>query len=147
MKKQNYERETALVWQMDKARRKIANRFQGIINQHGLEITVEQWMVLTILWESNGLVQQHLADTIHKDKTTITRLIDGLEKRNLIVRVPDKTDRRQKMIYLTEKGKKLEDKLLPLNLENLHYALRDIEPEHLKLCEDVLRKINNNLDQ
>ena len=65
-------------------------------------------MIMLLLWKENGQFQQQLADGSYKDKTTLTRQIDGLEKRNLIVRVPDKIDRRQKRGYLTNKGKRFE---------------------------------------
>lgn len=130
---------------MDKAARAQSYRLQNLFLQAHHDITVEQWMILLLLWKENGQFQQQLADGMCRDKTTLTRQIDGLEKRNIIVRVPDKIDRRHKRIYLTQKGKDLQQELIPLGIENGLCAMRDIPPEHLQICKDVLRKVHKNL--
>lgn len=130
---------------MDKAARAQTSRLQNLFLKAHHDITVEQWMILLLLWKENGQFQQQLADGMCKDKTTLTRQIDGLEKNNIIVRVPDKIDRRHKRIYLTRKGRDLQQELIPLGIENGLCAMRDIPPEHLQICKDVLRKVHENL--
>lgn len=135
----------SLSYLLDKTARAQLCRLQSIFTKANHDITVEQWMILLLLWKENGQFQQQLADGMCKDKTTLTRQIDGLEKRNIIVRVPDKIDRRQKRIYLTNKGKDLEQELIPLGIENGLCAIKDIPPEHIQICKDVLRKVHENL--
>ncbi len=130
---------------LDKTARAQGCRLQNIFSRAQHDITVEQWMILLLLWRENGQFQQQLADGMHKDKTTLTRQIDGLERRNIIVRVPDKIDRRQKRIYLTQKGKDLEQELVPLGIANGLCAMEGISPEHLQICKQVLRKVHENL--
>jgi len=135
----------SLSYLLDKTARAQLCHLQHIFIKANHDITVEQWMILLLLWKENGQFQQQLADGMCKDKTTLTRQIDGLEKRNIIVRVPDKIDRRQKRIYLTAKGKKLEQELIPLGIANGLCAIKDISPEHIQICKDVLRKVHENL--
>jgi len=104
-------------------------------------------MVMLLLWQQNGQFQQQIADGISKDKATVTRLINGLETRNLIVRVPDKTDRRQKLIFLTNLGKQLEEDLILLSIENSKFAQEHIPAEEVQRCSDVLYQIYERLTQ
>lgn len=132
---------------IDRTARALEKRLQNIFLRAGHNITVEQWMVMLLLWQQNGQVQQQIADAIAKDKATVTRLINGLEKRNLIVRVPDKNDRRQKHIFLTNLGKQLEEDLIMLSIENAGYAQEHIPPEDIQKCSDVLYKVYERLTQ
>ena len=78
--------------------------------QNGLEISPEQWTVLIFLWEKDGVTQQELCNATFKDKPSMTRLIDNMERQHLVVRISDKKDRRTNLIHLTKDGKELEEK-------------------------------------
>ena len=77
-----------------KASTAIARRLQKNFKQNGVDITIEQWSVLYHLWKQDGLSQQQLCDATFRDKPSITRLVDNLEKLNLVKRTASKTDRR-----------------------------------------------------
>ena len=74
-----------------------------------IDITPEQWTVLYYLWSKDGVTQQELCNTTFKDKPSMTRLIDNLEKQGLVTRSSDARDRRINIIRLTEKGSGLEE--------------------------------------
>jgi DNA-binding MarR family transcriptional regulator len=132
---------------LDRTARALEKRLQNIFLRAGHDITVEQWMVMLLLWQQNGQFQQQIADAIAKDKATVTRLLNGLEKRNLIVRVPDKADRRQKQIFLTNLGKQLEEDLIMLSIENAKFAQEHIPAEDIQKCSDVLYQVYERLTQ
>ena len=111
----------------------------------GYDVTSEQWRILWCLWRQDGQRQQDLADSVYKDKTSITRTIDSMERRNLVVRVPDRIDRRQKLIHLTNKARELQEDLIQLVQKISLEAQRGIEPEHLEILRDSLAKIRENL--
>ncbi len=121
----------------------------GLLNRNmalaGHEATCEQWSVLVNLAEKNGQTQQELAGHTCKDKTSMTRLIDGMEKHDLVVRIPDKQDKRQKLIYLTNKGKTLQKQLMPIVRHTLEQAEAGIDAQDVKLCMDVLCKVYANV--
>ena len=85
--------------------RKLSRNFR----QNGMEITPEQWTVLLFLWEKDGVTQQELCNATFKDKPSMTRLIDNMERQHLVVRISDKKDRRTNLIHLTKTGKELEE--------------------------------------
>ena len=90
-----------------KASTAIARRLQKKFNNAGLNITIEQWSVLYHLWKEDGRSQQQLCNATFRDKPSITRLVDNLEKLNLVKRVPSESDRRINLIYLTKQAQKL----------------------------------------
>jgi len=125
--------------------RTLSTRLQSLFTSHGIDVTSEQWMILLLLWQEDGRSPYLLADIIVKDRAAITRLIDGLERRNLVVRIKDKNDSRQKQVYLTPKGKALEKELIPLGLSNMAKAKQGISTEEIDICKAVLKKIYQNL--
>lgn len=112
--------------------------------QHNLEITPEQWTVLIFLWKRDGVTQQELCNATFKDKPSMTRLIDNMEKQHLVVRISDKADRRTNLIHLTKTGKELEDRASVVVEQTLREALKDITIEELSISQEVLRKIFYN---
>lgn len=109
-----------------------------------IEITPEQWTVLLYLWEKDGVTQQELCNATSKDKPSMTRLIDNMERLNLVVRISDKKDRRINLIHLTKNGRELEEKSRFVAMKTLKEALRGLSVEELKISQDVLRKIFSN---
>lgn len=75
----------------------------------------------------------------------MTRLIDKLEKRNLVTRVSDHTDRRINLIHLTDAGAKLEAKATELVQEIANRTLSNVSEDELNAVRLVLRKIMGNL--
>lgn len=113
--------------------------------QNGLEITPEQWTVLIYLWEKDGVTQQELCNATFKDKPSMTRLIDNMERQHLVVRISDKSDRRINLIHLTKSGKEMEPKAKQVTESTLLEALQEISAEELEISQRVMRKIFYNI--
>lgn len=120
--------------------RKLSRNFR----QNGLDITPEQWSVLIFLWHKDGVTQQDLCNATFKDKPSMTRLIDNMERQHLVVRISDKADRRTNLIHLTKTGKEIRDTARAVSSQTLQEALNDITPESLSITQEVLRKIFQN---
>lgn len=118
------------------------------INQHflqaGFNVTGEQWAVLVQILDDDGLNQQEIACKVGKDKASITRLVDGLEKRNLVVRISDKNDRRNKLIYLTKEGKNVKIQLTKIAEDLLDDMQQNIDKTDLDNCKQVLQQVFKN---
>jgi DNA-binding MarR family transcriptional regulator len=128
-----------------KASTAIARRLQRKINHAGLNITIEQWSVLYHLWKYEGQSQQQLCNATFRDKPSITRLVDNLEKLNLVKRVASETDRRINLIYLTKQGQKLEEQTMQLADETLNEALEKVPANKIDVCKEVLQIVYENL--
>lgn len=131
---------------LDQACRAIFRRMQAQLVHSGCDVTVEQWMILLLLWIQDGVSQQYIAGYIGKDKGTISPQIDGLERRGRIKRRADKKDRRQKRVYLTPQGRYLQDELIPIGIDNMMEAQAGIDPQAMASCKQVLRDLCANLN-
>ena len=120
--------------------RKLSRNFR----QEGVEITPEQWTILLFLWEKDGVTQQELCNATFKDKPSMTRLIDNMERQHLVVRISDKKDRRNNLIHLTKTGRELENKAYKIANATLEQALQGLSLEELKIVPEVLRKVFTN---
>lgn len=107
----------------------------GIIDE---DITLEMLHVLIALWRKDGINQQELADRIFKDKSSLSYLLTNLEKRNLIERLTDPLDRRNKLIKLTTKGFDLKAKYAPFIDGILDDLVLKMSPDEVKEYIDQL---------
>lgn len=119
----------------------------SIFMANSFDVTFEQFGVLTVLWYEDGTNQQTIADQLNRDKTTITRIIKNMIKRNLIVQVPDQLDKRNKLIYLTEKGKSLQNTMMDATAKVYLDALGGIKSEEIRSLTSSLKRMKNNLNQ
>ena len=128
-----------------KASTAIGRRLQKNFKEANVEITIEQWSVLYHLWKQDGLSQQQLCDATFRDKPSITRLVDNLEKLKLVKRVASKDDRRMNMIYLTNEAQVLQEKTMGLANQTLNEALDGVTIEQIEIAKMVLQKVYDNL--
>jgi len=128
-----------------KASTAVARRLQKNFKQAGIDITIEQWSVLYHLWKENGLSQQQLCEATFRDKPSITRLVDNLEKQKLVKRTLSKDDRRINKIYLTKEAQLLQDKTMEIATQTLYEALQNVNPAHVEIAKEVLQIVYDNL--
>lgn len=123
----------------------IARRLQKNFKQEGIEITIEQWSVLYHLWKQDGISQQELCHASFRDKPSITRLVDNLEKLKLVKRVGSPTDRRMNLIYVTDAAKKLQHQTMGIAEATLNEALEGVSTDDIERAKSVLQKVYDNL--
>ena len=128
-----------------KARTAIARRLQKNFKQAGIEITIEQWSVLYHLWKEDGQSQQQLCDATFRDKPSITRLVDNLEKLGLVNRTANKNDRRINKICLTPEAEKLQVQTMEVANQTLNEALQGVTNGQVEIAKEVLQKVYENL--
>ena len=128
-----------------KASTAIARRLQKNFKQAWVEITIEQWSVLYHLWKEDGMSQQQLCEATFRDKPSITRLVDNLEKLQLVKRVASKHDRRINMIYLTPEASQLQEQSMELANQTLNEALEGVTNGQVEIAKEVLQKVYENL--
>src|SRR5204862_7145310 len=128
-----------------KASTAIARRLQKKFNASAMNLTIEQWSVLYHLWKQEGMSQQELCNATFRDKPSITRLVDNLEKLDLVKRVASENDRRINRIYLTRQALKLQEQSMILAEETLNEALETVPVEKVDVCKEVLQIVYDNL--
>lgn len=128
-----------------KTGRLIENKLKNNFEKAKIDVTPQQWSVLTYLWNKDGIPQQEIADVFSKDKTSMTRLLNNMEKNELIVRKQGEKDKRNKRIYLTYKSKLMRKESIKIAEKTLLETLEGIDHKEIKLSKKVLKQINNNL--
>ena len=123
----------------------VARRLQKNFRQAGLDITIEQWSVLYHLWKEDCLSQQELGNRTFRDKPSITRLIDNLEKQQLVKRVASTADRRINLVCLTDAARLLQQTTIDLANQTMNEALADITKAEIETVKHVLQKVYDNL--
>jgi DNA-binding MarR family transcriptional regulator len=124
----------------------IRSRSYKEFNQHGLEITPEQWIVLVRLWQKDGRTVSDLSESTLRDRPTMSRILDTMEASGLLQRKPDPDDARSRFVFLTRDGKALRKKLVPIAKALVAELERGIPEEHLLLTRDTLRRMFRNLE-
>lgn len=125
---------------------RIKKCFFDKLQENGINITPEQYLVLDILWDKQPMSQQNIADVIQKDKNSVTKIIDSLEKKNLVKRSMDKKDRRINQIELTKEAYALQKITTQVAIEFMNGAIKGIEKRDLDTFVEVMRKLKNNLE-
>jgi DNA-binding MarR family transcriptional regulator len=108
-------------------------------------LTTEQWALLNLLWETNGVTQKTLAVRSLKDQPNMTRILKRLEQKGLIVRTGNSEDRRSFLISLTPKGQQKREATIDLALDLRKQAFTGLNEKECALLSIMLARINNNL--
>lgn len=114
------------------------------INEAGL--TVDQWVVLKQISENNGSSQVEIGQSTVKDAPTTTRIIDQLVKKNLISKQLDPEDRRRYMVFITEKGQKMIERLLPVVQAYRQIPVKDFSAGDQQTLIRLLQRMITNLE-
>ncbi|PIF30045.1 DNA-binding MarR family transcriptional regulator [Flavobacterium sp. 9] len=93
-------------FQIHRMKRTIFRRTNALMNEAGITLQLEQLPLIMILQRKN-LSQRELSDMTMRDKSSILRSINALEKKNLVEVQKDEDDKRKNIVSLTEEGIKL----------------------------------------
>ena len=130
---------------MSQVDRLCTKHFSQNAQNAGINISQDQWLVLGPVWKVEGIAQKDIAEYCGKDKTSVTKIIDTLEKRNLMVRVPDQIDQRIKRVFLSNKGKEMMKSVMPIITQTRNEVSKGITDKEIDLFKTVLTKIYKNL--
>ena len=109
------------------------------------DITPEQFAILALLQERDGLQQREIADLLLKDRPNITRILERMQNKKLIRRETDLKDRRAVRVHLTTQGGKLFPKVEKIALNFKAQAYQGLSETELKQFKDTLHLISENL--
>jgi len=118
---------------------------QNKLRENNYNITFEMLQVLMVLWRRNSINQQEIADLVQKNKASLTPLLDNLSKRNLVIRTEDSSDRRNKIISLTDEGFQYQERIQPLIDEFYESFKSDISITQIEAVSEMLRRFHKNI--
>jgi len=115
---------------------------------NNIDLTREQWVILIKLHQQGsggGLAQNQLAYITERDKTSLTRLINTMERKGLVVRKVSKTDKRVKLVYVTELGKKSFLNAMPVMQNIIQSLQKGLSEKEIESTILILQKLQKNL--
>jgi DNA-binding MarR family transcriptional regulator len=120
----------------------IMDRFK----EEGIELTKVQWVMLNRLRQMDGQPQHNLAFLTNRDKASLARLLNTLEKKNLVARIPSKTDQRINHVYLTKQGEKVIKQAPPVIDKIMRELQAEIGTEDILFAINVMKQIQKNIN-
>lgn len=122
------------------------NRMLRAFREMGEDVTPEQWAVLIRLWERDGRSQGELSEATFRDAPTMSRILDGMERRGVLERRAHPGDGRVRLVHLTASGRALQGKLVPVAEGIVRDMVEGIEEDALVTTRDTLRRMFANLE-
>ena len=115
------------------------------LRQKGVPLTPEQFMLIDLLWNQGAMTQQQLADLMQKDKNSVTKLVDAIERKGFVIRRQSLSDRRSNIIILTDKANLLKPDAKEKGISILEEMLEGISEDELRVFLSTLHKLNDNM--
>ena len=129
---------------IDKINKKLFRVHNEFIASFG--ITPQQYFILSYLWKNDGVPLNELAKVHGTAKSTITGIVDTMEKNELVIRDRGSEDRRVILIRLTEKGRKMQTKRVDLNAIT-NKCCSDLDTNDIKQLRSLLSKFNRQISE
>ncbi len=120
--------------------------FARLLKEHGVDqINPAQGRIMFVLWQEDGIPINDLAARTKLGKSTLTSMLDRLEKIGLVMRVPSQQDRRKILIQRTPKDKDLEALYVQVSNEMTRIWYRGFSDKRIERFEQDLKQILDNL--
>lgn len=111
-----------------------------------LDLTAAQCAALLSVARGIAVTPAALCDLLDYDRGAMTRLLDRMEAKELLVRMPNPEDRRGVLLEITSKGRLLSPQVQPKIDAVYRKALRNFEPAQAKMLVSMLCRVVHNLD-
>ncbi|MEC0092174.1 MarR family winged helix-turn-helix transcriptional regulator [Paenibacillus macquariensis] len=111
-----------------------------------LQLAPEQYLVIALLLKKEGISQNDIANTLKKDKSSITRMLASLEQKGFIKRTGSAIDRRAVQVYLTDEGRALSDEVDRISSRTKELLNSGFTDEELTELKRLLMKVSGNVN-
>ena len=117
----------------------------AMLRQAGTGLTPEQFLLIDLLWNQGPMTQQQIANAMRKDKNSVTKLVDAMERKQLVTRQPNPNDRRSNILHLTEQAEAMKDEAKEAGISILDKMLIGITEEELRQFLATIDKMTANM--
>ena len=132
-----------LPYLLNRAGARIAASFSEEVRPLGA--TLQMWRVLAALRERDGRRMGDLSETTSIEVSTLTRLVDAMEKKGLVARRRDTGDARAVSLHVTPAGRRLTRRLLPIAERYERVALDGFSAAETSALKTALRRLYGNM--
>ena len=135
-----------LFYSLESASKAYRRFAQARLHAAGIDITIDQWLVLKTIHESADITLQQVGAAVFKDFASITRIVQLLERKGLLRRKPHPDDGRRSELMLTKSGESVIRTVEPIAQANRRQALDGIDAEEVARLRAVLKRITENCE-
>jgi DNA-binding MarR family transcriptional regulator len=135
---------TVIFYTIEKAIKTYRQFAQRSITQAGLDITIDQWLVLRLIDEDGERYQNEIAEAVFKDTASITRIVELLVLKGYLERSAHTGDRRRFKLTVTDNGRALLGQVTPIVAEYRQKALQGISDTEIQDLQKVLNRLIAN---
>jgi DNA-binding MarR family transcriptional regulator len=133
-----------LPYLLNRAGARIATAFND--EMRGLGTSLQAWRVLAALRERDGRRMGDLSATTSIEVSTLTRLVDNMEKEGLVARRRDASDTRAVLVHVASAGKQMTRRILPIAERYEKVALKGFGTAEAETLKAALRRLYANMD-
>lgn len=137
---------TIVPW-MARTTKMVGIYLSDVLNKHQFDLTRTQWVLLKWLHEEDGQRQNDLALITGRNKASLTRLVQTMERKALVTRETDEYDKRSNRVYLTDNGRHLYQSTVPIVYEALNNIQQNLSQQEIGLLIQAMQKIQQTIQQ
>jgi len=123
----------------------VEHKIEGMLEAHELDISKMQFLLLKSVHQKEGVCQNDLAFFSNRNKSTLTRALNTLEKKKYIRRVASEEDRRMNQLFITSAGLKIIEKATPVFLKMASLIESGLSKAEIEATINTLKKIQMNV--
>ena len=132
----------SLFLSIEKSRKLIKEQFNHKFLRSDINVSFDQWLVLVEISESRGTNQKSIAAYLCKEVASISRILDKLQNRSLIIRKSNPENQREVNLFLTHEGLELVEKIEGFGSREMKSIFSSVYEQELNLIVDVLKRVN-----
>ena len=121
------------------------HRVDDMLASNGFDLTKMQFILLLKLKDHIGVSQNDLAFFANRNKSSLARAINTLEKKNYLARIPSEEDKRVNQLFITKKGLAIIERATPVFMEVFEIIQKGISPEEIEQTINILKRIQSNI--
>ncbi len=121
--------------------------FEKVLAEKGIDaFNGAQGRILYVLWQRDGVPIKTVSETCGLAITSLTTMLERMERQGLIRRETDSRDKRKTLLFLTEKAKELQTEYEAVSDQMSAMYYKDFTDDEIRRFEDYLRRIQANLE-
>jgi DNA-binding MarR family transcriptional regulator len=142
-----FDYETKIPYWINRLSFMLRTEVQQRLEDAGHDLAAEEWALLMVLWRDGPLPMGRLAAVTLRDRTTVTRLVDRLVAKSLLLRSQDREDRRQVIVALSDLGRSIQASVVGAVAPLVAKATEGVAPKDVEKVLSVLRKMTENMER
>lgn len=143
----SYDHNKSLGYLAGLAGRLLSNALQKRFQEAGIKMTAEQWGAILLLLNGDAATQGQLGRRLYLEKSSVSRLVAGLERRGWVVRTRSPGGGRHKLVAPTPKALETAERCAAIARGVLRQAQRGMTPDERLVCRSFLSRITANLEK